>query len=47
MNSSFNNESTQRRNVKSQLAREASFCQQYSMDVLQEFEGLDDDAVIE
>jgi hypothetical protein len=46
MNNLPNNASDRRTIIKSQLAREAALCQQSSMEVLHEFEALDDDFVI-
>jgi hypothetical protein len=46
MNSLPNNASDRRTIIKSQLAREAALCRQSSMEVLHEFEALDDDSLL-
>jgi hypothetical protein len=46
MNNLPHNTSDRRTIIKSQLAREAALCRQSSMEVLHEFEALDDDSLL-
>jgi hypothetical protein len=46
MNNLPNNTSNRRDKIISQLAREAALCQQSSMEVLHEFEALDDESLL-